>query len=556
MKRVIIILSVLCASAFGASAQDSYYGELLSRNNYYGTARSIALGGAMTALGGDLGSITYNPAGSAVNDYCQFTISPGIVISTTGASYDPTGLEAFGSPNRTNHTKFILPNMGINLVFYPEDSSWITATSFGFIANTTNNYLSYSTAMGSNGATSFLGGLAAGARGLSFDNMPLDLQVAYNANQFGEYGPLNSFDYVGGNQALSADEKRIYVPGELTQTALYNTWGSKTDYIFNLGFNVDDSFYFGFNLGLTSLSYRREELFNEAAVQPEQFATVQYDAQDRLVTTSYLSSKNGYKLNSSGFGAYGRFGFIWLPSGNLRLGAAIQTPTLYSMSEEWGYTAETTYDNADFCGREKGSSSDDYSFRAPYIFDAGIAYTAPGVGLISLDYELMDYSVMKYSYPDSGFMSEDVWAMTNYVNRTFCGVTHSVRAGVEFKPSPELSLRAGYSFVSDPEKWFTDSDGNRVNAETWQGYSQPITYGGKFDSYTHAISAGLGYSSPGSFFADFAVRSTFCPVTYYSPYYYSYEPMDRTGKGIPVKTPMETLDRKLIDVVATIGWRF
>ena len=104
MKRVIIIISALCAFAFSAAAQDTYYGELLSRTNYYGTARSIALGGAMTALGGDLGSVTYNPAGSAVNDYCQFTISPGIVLSTTGASYDPTGLDAFGSSNRTNHT--------------------------------------------------------------------------------------------------------------------------------------------------------------------------------------------------------------------------------------------------------------------------------------------------------------------------------------------------------------------------------------------------------------------------------------------------------------------
>ena len=555
MKRVIIIISALCAFATGVSAQDSYYGELLSRNNYYGTARSIALGGAMTALGGDLGSITFNPAGSAVNDYCQFVISPGVVLSTTGASYDPTGLESFGSPYRTNHPKFIMPNVGINLIFYPEDS-WVTSTAFGFIANTTNNYLSYTTGMGSNPNSSFLSSLAAGANGLSYNNMPLDLQVAYNANQFGEYGPIGSNQYVGGNQALSPDEKRIYVPGELSQTALYNTWGTKTDYITNLGFNVNDTFYFGFNLGLSSLTYRREELFSESAVMPEQFATIQYDANDKLVTTSYLSSTNGYKLNSFAMGIYGRFGFIWLPSGNLRIGAAIQTPTAYSISEEWGYTATATYDHPDFCGSDNGSSSDTYSFRSPYIIDAGIAYTAPGVGLISLDYELMDYSIMKYSYPDAGFMAEDVWATTNYVNRTFCGVSHSVRAGVEFKPTPELSLRAGYSFVSDPEKWYSDKDGNRVNAENWQGYNQILTYGGKFDSYTHAISAGFGYSSPGSFFADFAIRSTFCPLTYYSPYYYSYEPMDKTGRAIPVSTPIETIDRKLIDVVATLGWRF
>ncbi len=556
MKRTLIILAALAAFAAGASAQDSYYGELLSRNNYYGTARSIALGGAMTALGGDLGSVTYNPAGSAVNDYCQITISPGLVISTTGTAYDPTGLEQFGSPFRTNHTKFVLPNLGINLVFFPEYSSWITSTSFGFIVNTTNNFLSYSSGSGVNSSTSFLGAMAAAANGRSYYDMNMDLRTAYNANQFGEYGPEGSLRYVGGNQALSADETRLYVPGELNQNSIYNSWGSKGDYITNLAFNVSDRFYFGFNLGIANLSYRREELFTEAAVQPEQFPIIMYDANGNLVTSDYLSSQNGYKLNTEATGVYGRFGFIWLPTGSLRIGAAVQTPTSYSVEEEWGYSASTTYDSSTFSGYANDSSSDTYNFRSPYIVDAGIAYTVPGVGLLSLDYELMDYSVMKYSYPDTDFMSQDLWSVTNYINRTFCGVSHSVRAGVEFKPVESLSLRAGYSFVSDPEKWYYDNDGNRVNAETWQGYSQAISKGGHYDSYTHAISAGLGYSSPGSFFFDLAFRSTLYPLAYYNPYYYGYYPTDKSGMSLNVSTPMETIDRKVIDVVATLGWRF
>ena len=556
MKRYIIIVAALAAFSAGAAAQDSYFGELLSRNNYYGTARSIALGGAMTALGGDLGSITYNPAGSVVNDYCQFTISPGIVVSSTGASYDPTGLEKFSGFNRTNHTRAALPNLGINLVFYPESSSWLTSTSFGFIVNGTNNYLSYSTAQGVNPSTSFLGGLAAAANGLAYRDMPLNLRVAYDANQLGEYGPEGSFMYVGGNQALSPDETRIYVPGDINQTAIYNTWGTKKDYITNLGFNVDDAFYFGFNLGFTGINYRREELFSEAAVMPEQFPTIMYDENDNLVSTDYVSSTNGYKLNSNAVGVYAKFGFIWLPTERFRIGAAIQTPTSYSIDEEWGYTSTINYDNSYFNGNYRDSSSDSYNFRSPYVFDAGIAYTVPGVGLVSLDYELTDYSVMKYSYSDIGFMAEDPWSVTNFINRTFCGTAHAVRAGFEFKPLPSLALRAGYSLISDPEKWFTDKDGNRVTAETWQGYGQTINYGGHFDSYTHAISAGLGYSSPGSFFADLALRSTFYPQTYYNPFYYGYDAMDKSGRSIAVKSPIELLDRRVVDIVATFGWRF
>ena len=556
MKRIIVIISALTALTIGASAQDSYFGELLSRNNYYGTARSISLGGAMTALGGDLGSITYNPAGSVVNDYCQFTISPGIVISSTGAAYDPTGFETFSGMNRTNHPKFALPNIGLNLVFYPEYSSWLTSTSFGFIVNSTNNYLSYSTGSGVNASTSFLGGLAAAANGMAYKDFPLNLAVAYNANQLGEYGPEGSLRYVGGNQTLSPDETRIYVPGDLNQTAMYNTWGNKTDYITNIGFNVDDAFYFGFNLGFSNISYRREELFTESAVMPEQFPTIMYDENDNLITTDYKSSSNGYRLNSDAVGIYAKFGFIWLPTESFRIGAAIQTPTAYSIEEEWGYTSAISYDDPYFDGKWKDSSSDSYNFRSPYVFNVGMAYTVPGVGLLSLDYELTDYSVMKYTYGDSGFMYEDPWGEVNYMNRTFFGTSHAVRAGAEFKPLPSLALRAGYSFVSDPEKWFTDNDGNRVNADTWQGYSQVINDGGHFDAYTHAVSAGLGYSSPGSFFADLALRATFHPQTYYSPYYYGYTAYDKNGMAINAQAPIELLDRRVIDVVATLGWRF
>jgi hypothetical protein len=46
-----------------------YDGLTFSQNNYYGTARSIGMGNAMTAVGGDLGSIGINPAGSAVYNF-------------------------------------------------------------------------------------------------------------------------------------------------------------------------------------------------------------------------------------------------------------------------------------------------------------------------------------------------------------------------------------------------------------------------------------------------------------------------------------------------------
>ena len=65
MKKIAttIILSLAAAAVYAQTANDAY---MFSENQYEGTARTMAMGNAFTALGGDLGSIGINPAGSAV----------------------------------------------------------------------------------------------------------------------------------------------------------------------------------------------------------------------------------------------------------------------------------------------------------------------------------------------------------------------------------------------------------------------------------------------------------------------------------------------------------
>ena len=63
MKKTALIL-LLGTAAVGMEAQTMYDALRFSENNYEGTARTMAMGNAFTALGGDLGGITINPAGS------------------------------------------------------------------------------------------------------------------------------------------------------------------------------------------------------------------------------------------------------------------------------------------------------------------------------------------------------------------------------------------------------------------------------------------------------------------------------------------------------------
>lgn len=85
MKKTAITIGI-CLIVSSAAAQETMHDALnFSENNYFGTARSVAMGNAFTALGGDLGGISINPAGSAVANYSQATITPSLNISVSSA---------------------------------------------------------------------------------------------------------------------------------------------------------------------------------------------------------------------------------------------------------------------------------------------------------------------------------------------------------------------------------------------------------------------------------------------------------------------------------------
>ena len=143
-----------------AYAQDIQDARRYSFNDYQGTARSIAMGNAFTALGGDLGSIGINPAGSAVNSYSQFTITPSLSIAGIETTFDPApGLYGENQAFKTNttKTKMMMPNIGFVVNWKPNDISGIKTVSFGLVGNMVANYNGKIDGRGVNAETSLLG---------------------------------------------------------------------------------------------------------------------------------------------------------------------------------------------------------------------------------------------------------------------------------------------------------------------------------------------------------------------------------------------------------------
>ena len=101
-------------------------------------------------------------------------------------------------------------------------------------------------------------------------------------------------------------------------------------------------------------------------------------------------------------------------------------------------------------------------------------------------------------------------------------MTNNIRVGAEFRPTPAFALRAGYSYKNYAEKAANVKD------------------------LTHTASIGFGYSSPGSFFLDAAVRYSKLPDNWYYPY----------DDYLDVRSPEVCVANNLMDVILTLGWRF
>ena len=161
MKKTAITILLAAMTIAGAHAQSAYDALRYSENNYEGTARSVAMGNAFTALGGDLGAVTINPASSAVAKYSQLTLTPGLTVSTNttqGVSpYDNGSLPYFERKMRSTASKYSMPNLGLSLNWDTNRSSGVKNMSFGVTINKTNGWNEDIYANGTNSTTSFMG---------------------------------------------------------------------------------------------------------------------------------------------------------------------------------------------------------------------------------------------------------------------------------------------------------------------------------------------------------------------------------------------------------------
>ena len=132
MKKNIM---AVCALMFGiaASAQDAYDVSRVLGNNLNGTARFVGMGGAMSALGGDISVMGTNPAGIGIYRRNDFSVSVGFNNTATESNFNGNGM-------KEDRTKASFDQIGFVYSHKIGNETSLRYVNFGFNYHKSKNF--------------------------------------------------------------------------------------------------------------------------------------------------------------------------------------------------------------------------------------------------------------------------------------------------------------------------------------------------------------------------------------------------------------------------------
>ena len=416
-KLLGITLMIACTTV-GALAQSDADALRYSQSSISGTARFVSMSGAFGALGGDLSSMAINPAGLGIYRKSEFTISTSIYMNQTTTDF-------IGMKATENKLNFNIPNFGFVFTHLTQadkkDKAGWKSISFGIGLNRLNNFHTHSFYESKNYENSLLNHFVETANsGTSLD--PFYEQLAYDAGLI--YYPNDSTDLFTSDMGDSAGTYPI------TQRRSSTTRGGISEWNFSLGANYNNLIYLGGSLGITSLRYIEESIYSE-------------DDKDNVipVLNHYSLQQN---VNTSGTGVNLKLGVIVRPADWLRIGAAFHSPTFYaSMNDNYKNIINSSLENIATSPAESPDGTFDYSMATPLKAIGSIAFIIAKSGLISADYEFVDYPGTRFDASGASFSEVNDAIRSKYTG------AGNLRVGGEYRWDA-ISFRAGYGLYGSP----------------------------------------------------------------------------------------------------------
>lgn len=403
-------------------------------DNIQGTARFQAMSGAFGALGGDLSALNANPAGSAVFNYSQFSVS--------GTNYNTSNEVNFGSSTLTTDLNTLDFNQaGGVFVFKSPNSPWKKiALALNYdIANHFDDEI-FATGNSTQGIDNYFLNFAQGEplgplrvqQGEFIENAYLDIgssigfgaQQAFLGFQAGIIEPLANDDT---NTAYGSNAQYSSVNQQYREV----TNGYNSKFTANFAGQYQDNLYLGGSLNFHSVFYDRFTFLEENG----------YDQASPIQTTTFDNF-----LRTQGTGFSFNLGAIARLNDNIRIGGSYQSPTWYRLTDDTAQRINTNIavDDIGFIDFNIVNLFEAYRIKTPSKLTGSVAVVFGKDGLLSFDYGYQDMSQAELR-PNS----DPVFSVENDFISNQLGIVNTFRVGGEYRIE-RFSLRGGYRFEGSP----------------------------------------------------------------------------------------------------------
>lgn len=432
-------MSLLVAVSGNAMAQNEYDALRYSQTYIQGTARSAAMGGAFGALGGDISCMAINPAGVGV--YREGDACVSLELIANNSKVTPTSYSG-----KESKYSMKLPSAGFVAAHGTGATSGFSGWAFGVGFNRLNDFTLREEYDYKNKTNSMLDAWTDRSQGIYYTKLdPFNTALGWESQlidipSVGEYDEFDKFyvnchnkDWDGVNSGYGQRQKYL-----VDQKGGINCW----DFTFAGSFS--EQLYFGASLGIQTLNYKTTNKFKE-------------DDVDDIVAYENYDFTEYNKTYGSGVNV--KFGVIYKPIQYVRLGAAIHTPTVMNITEKYYTTLFALFDEGTFDDGhttsdvrsedyEGISNNNEYTYRlvTPFKSVLSAAFVYPGFGLLSFDYESVNYANNKLRHGDDD--DYDFEVENEGIKEKF-QKTQNFRVGAEGLVGP-ISIRAGYALYGNP----------------------------------------------------------------------------------------------------------
>jgi len=461
---VIIFITFVCSfNSFGQISPYTVDAVMFSQTDGGGTARFVALGGANVSLGGDISSISGNPAGLGFYNRSSWSISPVLRIGDYNAQYQGESTSNIGG-------NIQVPNMG--MVFHNRfeeyaGSKWVSGT-FGIAINQKQSFYNN---------INYNGTVEQNANGIIPDFVENTLQPFLTEDGFKEYFTfselendatavtdysflayetflLQSFETTDNRYILDRYDYDGNTNGYLTESTRQrenvNSYSGLTTLDLSYGANYNDILYLGASVNITFLNYRQVKNFRETP-------------SNNLLNYLELDEE----LNISGAGAAFTVGGIYKPLDIVNLGFSYTSPTFMSITEIQNISMESSFifnpengdENVIYESGEVINEVPAYSFMIPQKISAGATFFLSKYGFATADIEYVDYESARFNSSNGAFGGDTPDVGSDLEN------TFNIKAGVEGRLNI-FRARVGYAYFDNP---YQNSLEIKHNRESFSG---------------------------------------------------------------------------------------